>query len=126
MDPTTGVASDIQAILNDKTSFSLLAQGAFEQADTNSNGHIDAQEMATILQAFCVDNELPLVAESDIGQHLIAFDKDKNGTIDFNEFLYTLQVSVLFYFYLHLCPNVGRLVGATEKAHFTRISINRC
>ena len=54
----------------------------FLSFDSDGDGTISAEELAGVLQSFGDE-----ISEDEVRQVINAFDIDKNGTIEFNEFL---------------------------------------
>ena len=72
--------------LNDDAYLTPIARRAFDTADKNHNGSIDIKElkacMIDIAQGF--GNDIP--EEKFVLEEFYKLDKDRNQTIDFNEF----------------------------------------
>merc|ERR1719474_379971 len=63
-----------------------VIQEAFNFIDINLDGQIDQAEISNLMERLGVD-----VSEAEIEQRLNEFDKDKNGTINFKEFLVLMK-----------------------------------
>ena len=86
------LVKDIKDTLVKRNSLSIrgLAQ-TFKQMDLNKNRNLDVSELEGGLRIIGIN-----LNEEQCAALLKHFDKDGNGTINFNEFLTTIRVSILF------------------------------
>lgn len=70
-----------------------LAQAIFEEADADKSGEVDGAEMPSLIRNFFrhCHKKIPFDIDSNMedvtSQTMVRFDRDKTGTLDFNEFI---------------------------------------
>jgi Ca2+-binding EF-hand superfamily protein len=74
-------------ILADETKFQAMCKAAFEEIDKDKSGSVDTKELEQCLKNMASKNGLPAPSKQDIQDALKLFDKNKDGTIQFNEFV---------------------------------------
>lgn len=74
-------------ILSDETKFQAMCKVAFDEIDKDKTGSIDTKELEQTLKNMASKNSLPTPTKQDVQDALRLFDKNKDGTIQFSEFV---------------------------------------
>lgn len=74
-------------ILNDQAKMEAMCKAIFDQIDKDKSGSIDVKELEQALQRMSKMNGLPTPTKADVQDSLNLFDKNKDGTIQFQEFV---------------------------------------
>jgi len=74
-------------ILSDETKFQAMCKAAFDEIDKDKTGSIDTKELEQTLKTMASKNGLPAPSKQDVTDALKLFDKNKDGTIQFTEFV---------------------------------------
>jgi len=81
-------------ILSDETKFQAMCRAAFDEIDKDKSGSVDIKELEQCLKNMSAKNGLPAPSKSDIQDALKLFDKNKDGTIQFSEFVEVTRDSI--------------------------------
>lgn len=82
------------SILSDETKFKAMCKAAFDDIDKDKTGSIDTKELEQTLKQMASKNGLPAPSKQDVQDALKLFDKNKDGTIQFSEFVEVTRDSV--------------------------------
>jgi len=74
--------------------FQSMCKSAFEEIDKDNSGSIDVKELEQALIRMAQKNSLPAPSKQDIQDALKVFDKNKDGKIQFKEFLEVTKESL--------------------------------
>ena len=80
------MSNPLKDIMADEQQFNEIARSAFDNADTDKSGQIDAQEFAVVMNQISIDMGQEPPTKDGIALALSKFDTDKSGKLDFNEF----------------------------------------
>jgi len=71
-----------------------MCRAAFDEIDKDKSGSVDIKELEQCLKNMSAKNGLPAPSKSDIQDALKLFDKNKDGTIQFSEFVEVTRDSI--------------------------------
>lgn len=74
-------------ILSDEPKFQAMCKAVFDELDKDKSGTIDTKELEAALTKTSKQNGLPPPSKQDIAEAVKLFDKNKDGTIQFKEFV---------------------------------------
>ena len=95
---------DIKAKIFQKSSFGIRSlQRIFRAMDQNGNCKLECDDFRWGLMDFGIQ-----VTPEEAQEILNHFDTDKNGVVDFQEFLRCLKVSIYKFFFQLIIFNIGR------------------
>eukprot|EP01120_Amphizonella_sp_Union-15-10_P005437 TRINITY_DN16245_c0_g1_i1.p1 TRINITY_DN16245_c0_g1~~TRINITY_DN16245_c0_g1_i1.p1 ORF type:complete len:122 (-),score=28.27 TRINITY_DN16245_c0_g1_i1:44-358(-) len=81
------MSNDLEKYLLDPSTLEATAKAAFKEADKDQSGYLDRSEIKFVLQNSVLQGLDPeVITESQIDHFFHEYDKDKNGTISFDEF----------------------------------------
>ena len=77
-----------EQILNNPQQLEAISLQAFNDADTDKSGQIDAKELAALMKQLTAELGVhpEPVTDSEVLEILMALDKDHNGKLDVKEF----------------------------------------
>ena len=76
----------IKDILSNEKKFNEVAKVAFDSADTDKSGQIDASELEHVCNQMASDNGFDPPTKEDVFSLLKDLDKDKSGKLNYDEF----------------------------------------
>ncbi len=79
-------SNELKKILQDEKSFKIAVDLTWNQSDLDCNGKINQRELGKTLTRMFSQIGLPEMDDDSIRDAFLAYDKDKSGHLDKNEF----------------------------------------